>query len=437
MKPQKVKTTIEKLVFGGQGLSHIDGKVLFSWNALPDEVAEVEIQKKKKDFLEGRVINVVQPSKERIEPEEEHFLSCSPWQIMSLQYENSLKQEVARESFLRTAKISFPKLPITSLTDAYGYRNKMEYSFSFARDGKDQISLAFFERGKKFRFPIHGCKLAREEINNAAVGILEWINAWKVPLRSLKSLILRSNRQGEVIAALFIKDELHMPNFDIALVHGLVGFRVYFSSWKSPASNPDTLLFSIGSEEIQERLLNASFSYGALSFFQVHPEIFERALMRMKDFIPKNSDLLDYYGGVGSISIPFGAHIRSSVIIDSNEEAISYAEKNINTNKLHHFTSICKRSEDVLEAIEREKIMIVDPPREGLHQDVVKKVLEVMPIRVVYLSCNISTQARDLSLLSERYKVVNAELFNFFPRTPHIESLVVLDPLDNQGIVGI
>ena len=203
------KLKIDKLVEGGQGIGHKDDQTFFVWNALPGEEVEVEILNKRKGIYEALATNIIKPSPHRIKPEEDHFLSCSPWQIMDFEYENKMKVEIAKETYKRIGKLKIEnwKLEIGAISDRFGYRNKMELSFI---ENGSKISLAFFRRGQRNKIAINRCKLASPAINKTAKKILDWINKNKLTERNLKSLIIRSNQKGEVIAGLFLKDKIDL-----------------------------------------------------------------------------------------------------------------------------------------------------------------------------------------------------------------------------------
>jgi len=416
---------IEKLVFGGQALGRLHGGAIFIWNALPGEEVEIEIVKKKKNYFEALAKNIIKPSPYRIEPKEDHFLSCSPWQILDFKRENFWKKMIASETYKKIGKLSADiKLDIVSDDKKqYGYRNKIEYSFA---ENNKQISLAFFQRGKKFRYPIFDCQLSKPEINQTAHYILDWINKNKIPMRSLKSLIIRSNELGETIAALFIKDVLNFESYP-KLDEKFLGFHLFYSTHKSPASVITDTIYASGRDYLVDKLNNVKLKFGLLSFFQINIPIFKKALDDILKFLGEEKFIVDYYSGVGSISLPLAHKFKSAALVDNNEEAIGYANGNIKQNKINNCKAKLAPAEKLVDLIDSDKIIILDPPRAGLHKNVIKKILKEKPLRIIYLSCNISTQARDMAFLSEYYKINFLKLYNFFPRTPHIEALCVLD----------
>lgn len=415
----------EKLIFGGQALSHYEGSTVMLWNALPGELVEVKEIKKRKGVKNAWANSIVEPSQHRIEPVESHFGSCSPWQIMNYEYENQQKLAIAKETYEYIGKIDVEEIEIkiVSPQQRLRYRNKIEFSF-FVDNESGEIDLAFFNRGTKQKAPIQDCKLAEGPINDAARQIIDWIRSTKLTNRNLKSLIVRSNSKGEVIAALFIKDkiELDLPQ----LPENILGFELIYSTHKSPASVVTEILKSTGQDYLEEDILDTKLRYGLHSFFQVYEEAFELALREIKKEVPTSRPLLDFYSGVGSIGLPLAKFVPAVMLVESNPEAVGFANKNIKLNSISNAKTINAPAEKLIDLIDAEHTLIVDPPRAGLHGDVVDRVLEVKPHKIIYLSCNISTQARDIEMLASVYNVESIKLFNLFPATPHIEGLVVL-----------
>jgi 23S rRNA (uracil1939-C5)-methyltransferase len=441
--PKIVTLKIDKLVFGGQGLGKIDDKVFFVWNALPGEEVEAEVIKDKKTYAEAVARKILKSSPERIEPTDAHFLVCGPWQMMSFETENRWKAEMARETYEKIGKFDSGELEIEfDEENQFNYRNKIEYSFT---EVEGKIKLAFFERGKKYRSAIEPCELASNAINETAEVILNWINENKIPNRSLKALIIRSNEKNQTIAALFIKDKieyqkdntvilrlskdgqyLDLKNFP-KLTKNLIGFQLYYSTHKSPASVVTADLFSAGQSYIVEELNGVKLKYGLISFFQINVKMFSRALKDIEKFLDKKSDVVDYYSGVGAIGLALNKSFKSAVLVENNEEAVVWAKDNIVNNEIENCRAELSTAEKMLDEIKADKIIILDPPRAGLHPDVVKRLLDVKPKKIIYLSCNLSTQARDLELLTSAYKIKFVKLYNFFPRTPHVEGLCVME----------
>lgn len=426
MKPSVATVSIEKLVFGGQALARVDQKVYFVWNALPGEVVNVEVTKKKKNFCEGFATEIITASPDRVLPHEAHYGSCSPWQILSSEQEQRWKVQLAKDAYYPFQQDTvIQQLEIVDDTAAaYGYRNKIEYSFTHTSSG--ELCFAFFKRGTHWRNPIDLCQLASSAINRTATEILNWLKTLPVTDHNLKSLIILSNEQGETIAGLFVRDK-GLPLEALPNLTENSGFTIYFSNPRSPAAVPTELLHQRGVTVITNVVNGTPLTHDLLGFFQVNVPIFEQAVAMIGEYVEPDTELLDCYGGVGAISIPLHAKVKSGLIIESNAEAVAAAGHNIAQLGLQHFAARCVATEHVLEAIRSNQTVIVDPPRAGLHDDVTARLLAVRPKRIIYLSCNLSTQARDVERLLVGYRMIAAKLFNFFPRTPHIEGLIVLD----------
>src|SRR3989339_505506 len=285
---------IEKLVFGGQVLARLDNQVIFVWNALPGEEVEYKIVKKKKDYAEAVATKIIKASPDRIEAEEQEFLSTSPWQIVSYKTENKWKKEITEETYKKLGGEIFANLDIPLVYDDLdkNYRNKMEFSFTELEDKSK--SLAFFERGGRRTFAVKGSILAEEIINEIAKYILDWVNENEISMRSLKSLIIRSNGQGQAIAALFIKDRLTFEEYP-KLKNNLLGFQVYYSTHKSPASVPTALLYTVGQDYLVTELNGVKLKFGLLSFFQIHVPVFQEALADIGNFLAKEKSIVDFY----------------------------------------------------------------------------------------------------------------------------------------------
>ncbi|MFC1504095.1 class I SAM-dependent RNA methyltransferase [Spirochaetota bacterium] len=417
-----IDCSIDKLVFGGQGFGTFDGKKVFAWNALPGEEAVIWTHKMKRDYIEGVALEIKKSSPDRQEPLEEHFLSCSPWQVLKYTAENKWKSVIANETFQRFAGISLPNMRIVHTSDQIHYRNKMEYSVT-DHDGK--ISLAFYRRGMHKKTSISGCVLAPDVINKAAEEVIAYVNNTSLVSDDIKSIILRSTLAGTVHAALFVKTKgIHPADAD-AFSH-MERFKQYYSNPERSTSTPDELLYESSDAHLSESVFGKRFTYDVLSFFQVNLPLFEKCLAKMQEYI-QHDEVVDYFCGAGVIGITLSDHIHKCILIESDESLASFAGENIRLNGLDNYTVISGKAEKLLEEIKTDRVIIFDPPRPGLHHKTVRRIIEEKPKRIMYLSCNVSTQARDIGLLLPYYSLVFNELYNFFPRTPHIESLCILD----------
>jgi 23S rRNA (uracil1939-C5)-methyltransferase len=411
--------TLGKYVHGGQCLADApDGRKLFVWGGLPGEVVTVSTISKKKSYYEAIVTDVSTASSDRIPPREPSvYLSTSPWQIVSWQAENVAKQSILEEAFAREGIVDVPFRPFSSGNLEWHYRNKMEFGFWGDETG---LSLAHFVRGSHGKMKTSGSVLAKEPINQVAARLVSWLSTQDgLRASDLKTVILRCSEQGEVAAALFAKNE--QLRVSTPVVEGLKGLRVYFSNPKSPASVPTKVLHTFGDITLQDRIADKDIMYDVMSFFQVNLEIFKYALNDIRTHIGRDDEVIDFYSGVGTIGLAIN---QAVLLVESEQTNFAYAEQNA---ARYGANAIFSPSEQALDQVTAGRTIIVDPPRAGLHETVTERLLTVRPKKIIYLSCNPSTQARDVSRLLGAYRIESAGGYNFFPKTPHIESLVVLE----------
>lgn len=408
---------IDKLVHGGQGLGTVlDGRKVFVWNALPGEKVKLRIIKSKKNYAEAVAEEIIVPSKDRIKPRESNFLATSPWQIMSFEAENRYKPKITRELF-QQAGVELPDFALTHGFKEFNYRNKMEYSFYGDENG---LHLALYERGTHRKHIVKGSALAMEKLDTAADALLKTLNTAKIRAGDLKTMIVRCSQSGKTAASLFVKPET-FPRLNVP--PGLSGVRVYHSNPKSPAAVPTKLLYQTGYVMLEDKVLGRKFLYDVDSFFQVNVPVFETAMQSMKNHC-KSESLIDMYAGVGTIGLSLAEH--HAKLIELNPATAAMAHINAK-NSSANAEVIEASTEKVLEHIKSSYPVVFDPPRAGLHKKVIERLLDVLPTQILYLSCNPATQARDIALLQPAYKINHFEVFNFFPRTPHIEALASLD----------
>ena len=420
---------IDKIVGGGQALGTLDdGRKVFVWNGLPGESVEFDISKKKSNYLEGIASNITNPSPDRISPQEPgSYLSTSPWQMMTFDAEQRYKSQLISEAF-ELHHVEIPESNVYSDEIQFGYRNKLEFSWygdTDATSGVDTLDLAFFRRGSKGKVIVDGSKLAHPNINKLARSIRDLLRTKPVTARNLKTLLIRSDQHGNCVWQLYIKDkitDLITPAEAAELPSQ--GGEVIFSNPKSPASVITERLESFGNTTLTDTILGTTFHYATEGFFQVNIPVYEQALQDMKSWIPADRPTVDMYSGVGTIGLTIGS--PDTVLVELNEHAVREMQRNI-ADLGRSATAVLAASEQALEYITSERTIILDPPRAGLHADVVARLLDQAPERIIYLSCNPTTQARDVALLLEKYQITHTQGYNFFPRTPHIENLVILD----------
>lgn len=387
---------IDKLIPGGQAITTLaDGKKAFLWNALPGEIVEeIKITKEKSRYIEGIAMKITQPSAKRITPRDGCYLSTSPWQILDYNYELEQKSILLKE-ILRQHQINPPVEIQTVQTDGHDfhYRNKMEYSLYYDVEAA-RIFPAFRARGSHRKIPITKSSLERPEIWQKANQVIDELNQRHEEARKYQSLLLRTNQQMQTSGGLY---ENHQPHPVFPL--------------------------------LEDSILGFKYSYSPNGFFQINLPVYESALLAIRPWI-KTRKVLDLYAGVGTIGLSV-AREHELTLVECDKSAFRELKRNCENISLNHrsytIQPILAKSESTLDYIAPDQTVIFDPPRAGCHPELVAKILETTPACLIYLSCNPVTQARDVKILLDKYKIQQIIPFNFFPRTPHLENLIIME----------
>ena len=389
-KGDKETVAFEKIVGGGQTLGQLnDGRKVFAWGVLPGETAEIELTKIKSSYAEGIVSQVIKPSEQRIEPADPiAYLATSPWQIMQFDYEQVNKAKLIREAFQLSNVDLQSDIQVVTDNKMYGYRNKMEYSLWWDHD-TELISLAFHKRGTHQKIAVPKSSIERPEIFKEASQIVEHMNDVKDSARKYQSVLVRADQNGKAIGAIYEKNKPHPK-----------------------------------AEKLTDSLLGREYSYSLGGFFQINLPVYEMTLKEIAAHITANK-IVDMYSGVGTIGLSV-ANGRKLTLVETDRHAFDEMLNNIKSTD-QNVQPINAKSEEALEHITNDATIILDPPRAGLDPAVVSRLQEIKPPQIIYLSCNPVTQARDIAPLLGNYQISHVQGFNFFPRTPHIENLVVLD----------
>ncbi|QJU09976.1 class I SAM-dependent RNA methyltransferase [Candidatus Saccharibacteria bacterium oral taxon 488] len=339
----------------------------------------------------------------------------------------------------------------------------------------DTLDLAFFRRGSKGKIVVDGTSLARPEINNLARAIRDLLRHKRVAARQLKTLLVRCDQSGSCVWQLYVKDRLlEIITADEAAKLPAQGGEIIYSDPRSPASRITERLASFGNTTLTDTILGIPFRYACEGFFQVNIPVYEQALRDMREWVPYNKarqerqldqlaahdntdsqqraisqkksgqlhvgpglfsddiravklSTIDLYTGVGTIGLTIAD--SNVTLVEINADAVREMQRNITELGRTDARAVLAPSEQALDHITGKEIVIVDPPRAGLHTDVIATLLQQLPPRILYLSCNPVTQARDVALLQQHYRIAWHRGYNFFPRTPHSEHLVVLDKI--------
>lgn len=457
---------IEAVAAEGKSLAHVDGTVVFVEFAVPGDIVNVKVTKKKKNYMEGFILEIVKPSEDRLQPFCEHFGICGGcrWQPLPYDMQLKAKQQQVWDQLVRIGHLEIPDIsPILPSDKTKYYRNKLEFTFSNKRwiyNNEDPDSLTDEERlglgfhvGKFFDkvLDIKHCSLQPEPSNEIRLFIREYAVTHNLEFYNirentgfLRNIIVRNNQVGDVMLTVcFAYDDQDkiVPMLDaIAVEFPQIKSLHYVINEKlnDSISDLDCILYK-GEDAIWETMGKLKFKIGPKSFYQTNSEQAYKLYSVAKEFaaLTGNEVVYDLYTGTGTIA-QFISDKASKVIgIEYVKEAIEDARINAEANGITNCTFFDGDMKDILTADfikehGKPEVMIIDPPRAGMHPDVVKVIMEASPERIVYVSCNPASQARDLAMMSPMYEITAVQPVDMFPHTMHVENVCALKLKDKE-----
>lgn len=457
---------IEAVAAEGKSLAHVDGTVVFVEFAVPGDIVNVKVTKKKKNYMEGFILEIVKPSEDRLQPFCEHFGICGGcrWQPLPYDMQLKAKQQQVWDQLVRIGHLEIPDIsPILPSDKTKYYRNKLEFTFSNKRwiyNNEDPDSLTDEERlglgfhvGKFFDkvLDIKHCSLQPEPSNEIRLFIREYAVTHNLEFYNirgntgfLRNIIIRNNQVGDVMLTVcFAYDDQDkiVPMLDaIAIEFPQIKSLHYVINEKlnDSISDLDCILYK-GEDAIWETMGKLKFKIGPKSFYQTNSEQAYKLYSVAKEFaaLTGNEVVYDLYTGTGTIA-QFISDKASKVIgIEYVKEAIEDARINAEANGITNCTFFDGDMKDILTADfikehGKPEVMIIDPPRAGMHPDVVKVIMEAAPERIVYVSCNPASQARDLAMMSPMYEITSVQPVDMFPHTMHVENVCALKLKDKE-----
>jgi 23S rRNA (uracil1939-C5)-methyltransferase len=413
--------TFEKIVGGGKALGYLDGKPCFASGPLPGEMADVEIIKEKPGFIEAAVVNITKASKRRSGEAEDHYLSCSPWQNVDYDYQLELKRAVLAEPFSRPG-FEVPVIDLVAAPVQVGYRNKLEFSL---KAGDGTLELAFHARGSYddlMTLP-EGCILGSEAMNKAALKLVAKVQKLKLAGYIETLTIRQSSTTGGLLGhiALHQVPKRDWSDLAIAELSGVVVSRVR-------RRVEHELVWHSGETSLTDTLGGLELSYPYDGFFQTNIAMFEGILSSILEAMPRDGRIIDLYGGVGTIGLAAAGFSDEVIGVEINESSVRLAQANAERAGLSNYRAVRTPAQQLdPKLLAGADCIVVDPPRAGLELRLVKELITAAPARIIYLSCNPVTQARDYALLSETYRTAGVTGYDLYPGTLHLESLMVLE----------
>lgn len=459
-KPLFEEVEIIDVAAEGKALAKIDDKVLFVQHAVPGDIVDVQVNKKRKNFYEGYVTKFHKYSDIRVEPFCSHFGTCGgcKWQALPYAEQLKFKQREVENNLKRIGKVELPNIQtiIASKKDKF-YRNKLEFTFSNKRwldNDEMQLEENAIERyGLGFHVPkmfdkvvdVENCYLQDEPSNSIRLALKKYAldNALTFfDIRNhegfLRTLIIRTTSTGEVMVIVAFYHE------DIKKREGLLNFLknefpqitslLYVINEKANDTISDqNIICFYGKEYIEEEMEGLKFRIGPKSFYQTNSEQAYQLYKLTRDFadLSGNEIVYDLYTGTGTIANFVASNAKKVVGIEYVPEAIEDAKINSASNNIENTVFYAGDMKDILnddfiKENGQPDVMIVDPPRAGMHEGVVNTILKTNVPKIVYVSCNSATQARDLNILDQKYTIEKVQPVDMFPHTHHVENIVLM-----------
>ncbi len=437
-----------------------DGRVIFISNAVPGDVVDIQTMKQRKAYYEGKAIKIHEYSPKRTEPVCKHFGTCGgcKWQNMHYDYQLEYKQREVVNNLQRLGKIDLPDItPISGSKDIYFYRNKMEFSFS---DSKwltlkqiqsdeiieDRNALGFHIPGMWDKIlDIDKCHLQRDPSNAIRNGVKEFATKNNIPFFNarnqeglLRTLMIRTSSTGELMVLVqFFEDAEAQRKLVLEYLKETfpeITSLLYVINEKGNDTiyDQDVICYA-GRDHIFEEMEGLKFKINAKSFYQTNSEQAYELYKITRDFAELKGDetVFDLYTGTGTIAQFVAKKAKKVIGVEAVPDAIFAAKENAQLNEIENVEFYVGDMKNVFNDAfiaqhGQPDVVITDPPRDGMHKDVVAQLIKIKADRIVYVSCNSATQARDLALLDPYYKVERVQPVDMFPQTHHVENVVLL-----------
>ena len=434
---------MDSLAFGGAGVARSNGYVVFVNGAVPGDRVRAQIRKRKRDYAEAIAIEVLDPSPDRIPARAEH--PGAPWQVLPYARQLDVKQQQVAEALARLGRLSpgsFDVEPIVPAIDTWRYRNKVEYSFGADADGR--LVCGFHAPGEWEQIvDIEDCLLVSEASNHVRQRVVEWARANRLTAHdrrtgdgTLRHLIVREGRrtgqlQVRLVTSARAQLDLEALAHSLEPVQSLLWTRLDSLAEVTYGGQTEVVA---GAEYLEEELGGLRLRISPEAFFQTNTEMAERLYATAIELAEPGAldRAFDLYSGIGTIALLLAPRVAQVWGLELVERAVADAILNARLNEVtsaRFFAGDVRLAmRELVERAGRPDLLVVDPPRAGLSQKVVRRVLEASPRRIVYVSCNPTTLAPNAAqLVAGGYRLRSVRPVDMFPQTPHIECVAVLD----------
>lgn len=431
---------IDSLAFGGAGVGRLDGYVVFVQDAIPGDRVRAVVENSKRAYAQARAVEIFESSPERVAPVAAH--PGAPWQVLPYQRQLEVKHAQVEDALRRIGRLDgFALEPIFAAEQTWRYRNKLEYSFGTGGDGR--LVCGFHAPGSWEEIvEVNDCRLASERGNAARERVVEWcrsegLTAYdrRTGLGLLRNLVVRESRRGGELQVRLVTAPGELDRDGLvratAPVDGVLWTRL--ASVAETTQGGETELIA-GGDHIEEEIggMRMRIAWGA--FFQTNTEMAERLYRLAIEYAaPVGSDrVYDLYCGIGTIGLLMAPRVAEVWGLELVEEAVADAIANAGLNEIDNarfFAGDVRLAvRDLVQRAGRPDVVVVDPPRSGLSQKVVRRIIEAGPRRIVYVSCNPTTLAPNAAQLVEAgYRLRRVRAVDMFPQTPHIEAVALLE----------
>ena len=442
-RPQRgdeLELTIDSLAYGGAGVARTDNYVVFVAGGLPGDRVRAVVGKRKRSYAEARAVEILAPGPDRIEPVADH--PGAPWQVLGYERQLEIKQAQVQEALTRIGRLEgFALEPIVAAVEQWRYRNKLEYSFGTGPAG--ELQCGFHAPGRWDEIVgIEDCLLASEPANQVRERIVAWCRDQGLAAHDrrtgtglLRNLVVREGRRtGALQARLVTADgQLDRESLIAAAAPGLDGLLLTRTDSVAETTQGGVTEVLAGSDRFDEVIGQMTFEISPEAFFQTNTEMAERLYELAIEYARPGpfQRVYDLYCGIGTIGLLISPRVAEVWGLELIEPAIADAIANARANEVdnaHFFAGDVRLAlPELVRKAGRPDVLVVDPPRAGLSQKVVRRVIEASPSRIVYVSCNPTTLAPNAAQLVEAgYELVRVRPVDMFPQTPHIECIAEL-----------
>jgi 23S rRNA (uracil1939-C5)-methyltransferase len=435
----ELELTIDTLANGGNGVARLDGYVVFVAGGIPGDRVRAVVTKSKRAYAEARTVEVLEPSPDRVAPLADH--PGAPWQVMPYERQLAVKAEQVEDALRRIGRLDgFALEPIVPAEQLWRYRNKAEFSFGTGPDGP--LVLGFHAPGRWDEIvPMEDCLLVSERADAARAAALAWCAEKRIPAWSrrehrgvLRNLVVREGRRTGELQVRLVTSPGELPVHELAERLDAEGVLWTQTADLGESTAGGTTTLVAGAPQLRERLGDLDFLVSPDAFLQTNTEMAERLYGVAAEYaaLRGHERLFDLYCGIGTIGLSLASRAREVVGVELVPAAVGDAIQNAKLNEIEnarfYIGDIRLAMRELVQEAGKPDVCVIDPPRAGISQKVVRRIIEAGPQRIVYVSCNPTTLAPNAAQLAEAgYVLRRVRPVDLFPQTPHIECIALLE----------